>query len=375
MARMRIDNKEIRDADVFQTIVEHFPDIIHSVDSDGNILFTNKKASDLLGYSRDELLAMNIRDLYAEEILDKVEKGFAQLKKNGEKNITESKLKDSKGQVIPVEVRSFSIYDDDGRFLRTFSIIRDIRELKELHKRLIHAGRLAAIGEMASGIAHDIKNPMNVLMLANEIAMSELERGKELKSKCVEKLKKQLDHMTKASKMIVKLSEQLTNFSRGITENHEKVDLYQVINDAIFMTQNKIAKSGVTIKNDVSDNRYFSRGAPNQLVQVFVNLISNACDAMSRKARGSLTLIISPFRENGTKYWRCDVSDTGVGIPKEILENIFQSFFTTKEREGGAGLGLSISRGIIRNHEGDIKVCYEQGGGTTFSVYLPSFEL
>jgi len=128
----------------------------------------------------------------------------------------------------------------------------------------------------------------------------------------------------------------------------------------------------VTAKNDVEKGRHFTKGAQNQLQQVFVNLITNACDAMAEADGRYLNLSISPFQRDGTAYWKCDVSDTGTGISQEAFDDIFQSFFTTKEKGKGTGLGLSISRGIIKNHEGDIEVHSEKGKGTTFSVFLPS---
>lgn len=375
MAKMRIEGKELSNANVFEIIFEYFPDIIHSVDGEGNIVFTNRKAESLLGYSREELLSMNIRQIYADEIMDKVEEGFSQLKQRGEKTIVESILKDRDGKRIPVEIRSYGIYDDDGNFLRTFSIIRDIREIKELQNSLIHAGRLAAIGEMASGIAHDIKNPLNVLFLTNEMAMFTLNELRDTKSEAAEKLERSLKDTEKALEMIKKLSEHLSNFSRGVAEQYEIVDLHSIITDSLFITQNKIKMCKVNTQNNVKKGFYFTKGAPNQLQQVFVNLIANACDAMAETKGRCLTLSIYPDKRNGTGYWKCDVSDTGIGIPKDVLENVFQSFFTTREKGEGTGLGLSISRGIIKNHEGDIEVHSEEGKGTTFSVYLPCAEL
>ena len=372
MARMRINNEDIRDADIFETIVRHFPDIIHSVDSEGNILFTNKKACKMLGYSQEKLLSMNILDLYADEVLEKVKKGFSQLKKSGEKKVRESLLKDREGSNIPVEIRSFGIYDDNGRFLRTFSIIRDISDIKDLQASLIHAGRLAAVGEMAAGIAHDIKNPLNVLLLANEMAGQAINQMGESDPESLESIEKSLQHISKASQKILKLSEHLTNFARGMKEKYEIVDLAAVLKDSLFLTQNKIIGACVDVRNGIEKGTYITRGAPNQLEQVFVNLISNACDAMEGPEERQLSISMGACRKNGTRFWRCDISDTGTGIPPESLGEIFQSFYTTKEKGKGTGLGLSIARGIIENHEGEIEVSSERSLGTTFSVLLPA---
>ena len=371
MAKMRINDKEIAVSDVFEVIVENFPDMIQSVDEDGDLLFVNKKAETVLGYSREELLSMNIRQIYADEILAKVEEGFRQLKQRGEKAAIESVIKDRTGKRIPVEIRSYSIYDDNDNFQRTFSIIRDIREIKELQNSLIHASRLAAIGEMASGIAHDMKSPLSVFSLATDMARLHLANIDTQDTEGVAQVEQSLQDMNRALHMITRLSEHLTDFSRGMVEQFEAVDLHAVISDSLFMSQNKIKKCDVRVKEEIDANRYFTKGAFNQLEQVFVNLIVNACDVLAGVSDRSLGLSISASTRGGTKYWKCDVSDSGPGIPDDILPNIFQSFFTTKEKGKGTGLGLSISRGIIKNHEGEIEVHSRQGQGTVFSVFLP----
>jgi PAS domain S-box-containing protein len=346
--------------------------MIHSIDDHGNIIYTNKTAEQLLGYTKEEFLKMNIRQIYAPEILDALEKGFTDLKKKGDKTV-ESMLKTKDGRLIPVEIRSFSIYDDEGQFLRTFSILRDMREIKELQKSLIHTSRLAAIGELSSGVAHDINNPLTVILLANELIFKEFER-KDVNTATLNKnVRGHALDVQKASKSIQKLADHLRNFSRGMAERYEPVDLFDPINDALFITNNKIMKSLVVVKNELKKGCCFVHGLPNQLEQVFVNLIGNACDAMAATPRHDLTIRISETELDNVACWTCNVADTGTGIPAELMEDIFHSFFTTKEKGKGTGLGLSISRGIIRDHKGDIRVESTPGKGSTFSVILPKF--
>ncbi|MEI6972432.1 MAG: ATP-binding protein, partial [bacterium] len=348
----------------------NFPDIIHSVDEKGRIVFTNRKAESLLGYTKQELLCMNIRQIYADEILEKLDKGFDHLKKSGDFAV-ESMLKAKDGTRIPVEIRSFSIYADDGQFIKTFSILRDIRPIKELQNSLVHAGRLAAVGEMAAGVAHDINNPLTVIMLTSEMISREMRREEVLdpakqRTKCAA----YVADTKRASQSIEKLVLHLRNFSRGVAEKREVLDIFTTITDALFMTQNKTTGSQVIAENCVPKGIHFTEGCPNQLEQVFVNLISNACDAMAGSPNRNLTIGISDFKRDEKEYWKCDVTDTGSGIPPGILNDIFAAFFTTKEKGKGTGLGLSISRGIIKEHAGDILVASEVGKGTTFSVLL-----
>jgi len=372
MSRMRINQIEIRDADIFEILLDNFPDMIHSIDEQGNIVYTNKTTEQLLGYSRDELLTMNVRQIYADEVLEALNRGFTDLKERGDKTV-ESLLATKNGAKIPVEIRSFSIYDDEGRFLRTFSILRDIRKIKELQNSLVHSSRLAAIGEMASGVAHDINNPLTVILLSNEMLTNELRRIPDTPPNIfVERSRQLAQDIQRASGSIQKLANHLRTFSRGRAEDFQIMDFYDSIADALFITNNKILSSGVAVHNEVKKCLYYVSGCPNNIEQVLVNLIGNACDAMAGRSKCELSVAVKAERmDDGIDYWRCDIADTGTGIPEELQEDIFQSFFTTKEKGEGTGLGLSISRGIIRDHKGDIKVHSKVDKGTTFSVYLP----
>jgi two-component system, NtrC family, sensor kinase len=371
MTRMRIDQVDIPQADIFEILLDHFPDMIHSIDEKGDIVYTNKTAEKMLGYTVEELLGMNIRQIYADEVLDAVEKGFKDLKKRGDKTV-ESMLKARNGTLIPVEIRSFSIYDDHGNFLRTFSILRDLRAMKQLQNSLVHAGRLAAIGELASGVAHDINNPLTVIVLSNEMVNREIRRaGKDIPPAQIERLTSLVADSEKAAGSVQKLVSHLRSFSRGMAEKAELIDIHNILSDALFITNNKIAGIGAMLENNINKGQCLTRGLPNSLEQVFVNLINNACDAMADRPEKKLTITISPDKHEDTECWRCDVTDTGSGIPPELMGEMFHSFFTTKEKGKGTGLGLSISRGIARDHRGEIKVKSEVNKGTTFSVFLP----
>jgi len=370
MSKMRIQEIEIPDADIFKILLDNFPDMIHSIDDNGNIIYTNRKAELLLGYTRPELLSMNVRQIYADEVLQALEDGFSDLKERGDKSV-ESLLKTKDGTKIPVEIRSFSIYDDEGNFLRTFSILRDMRRIKELQASLIHAGRLAAIGELASGVAHDINNPLTVILLSNDMLLREIAKANKGVAGSFEKLNTLACDIQKASQSIQKLADHLRNFSRGMAEKQELIDLYNSISDALFITKNKITSSGVEVINNTARKEHYVTGCSNHMEQVFVNLIGNACDAMAGLPVRKLGISIESAKLGNVDCWKCNVSDTGTGIPVENRDEIFRSFFTTKPKGKGTGLGLSISRGIVRDHKGDIVFSTEMGKGTIFSVLLP----
>jgi PAS domain S-box-containing protein len=370
---MRIENRDIVTDDIPQTVIEHFPDIIHSVDPDGRIVFTNGQAEKLLGYTRDELLNMNIRDLYADEILGALEKGFKALKQDGDTTV-ESVLKDKHGNRIPVEIRSFSIYDGEGQFIRTFSILRDIRQVKDLQQSLIHSERLAAIGELASGIVHDVNNPLSVISMCNQMMQDTLKDRSRLTERDLDTIESFAGDVERATTSIYKLVLHLRNFARGVKEPLMELDLYDSIQDALFLVGSKVTKAKVVVEMDVEKGRHMCRASVNQIEQVFANLFSNACDAMTGCEVRKLKVKIDACVRDATPYWRCSVADTGEGISEEHQREIFDSFFTTKERGAGTGLGLSIVRGIVKEHHGEVEVMSADGEGTTFTVYLPQID-
>lgn len=364
MARMRIRDEDIRDADILETVLANFPDVVHSVDSTGKLVFTNKKEEELLGYTREELLSMNVRDLYAAEDIAGMQLGFEELKKIGDRTV-EGILKAKDGTKIPVEIRSFAIYDDEGNFARTFSILRDIRPIKQ-------AARLATIGEMASGIAHDIKNPLTAVSCYNEMIIRALDMAEENDTAPdMEQIRSFAIGIADASRFIEALSTRIQNFVKGRQDGRSKVDLHAVIIDSLFLADNRIKKNGVVVRNTVVAETCYTTASPTQLTEVFLNLVSNGCDAMGEGSTKELGIAVSGCERDGEKFWCCKVSDTGSGIKEEDQKVVFQSFFTTKERDKGTGLGLAITRGIVESHGGTIEFESAQAKGTTFSVYLP----
>ena len=371
MARMHINKIKINNAHVFEVLLNNFPDMIHSVDDNGQIVYANKTAETLLGYSQAELLSMNVREIYAASVLEAMDEGFSELKKRGDKIIPESWIIAKDGVEIPVEIRSFSIYDDNNQFDRTFSILRDIRGVKKMQQEIIHAGRLAAIGELASGIVHDINNPLSIISMANEMAIQDLRSMSDVSAESRMLIETQLNSIERASELIKKLVTHLRNFSRSGHNEDEIVDLHEILSDALFMASSKLKKNIVNLENNVDKRPYLFKGSQNNMEQVFVNLITNACDAMAEQTDRNLQISISPCERNQHDFWRCDICDTGEGIPNEMINDIFQSFVTTKKKGEGTGLGLSIARGIVQEHDGDIEVNCNQSSGTTFSVYIP----
>lgn len=349
-------------ASIFEQIVENFPDIIHSVDREGIIISTNRAAEDLLGYSKTELVGKSVFEIYPEDISKKVKAGFQKLKSDGFNSHLESKLLTKAGEIIDVEIRSISLYDERGQFSRTFSIIRDMRQLNALKGQLIQSSKLAAVGELAAGIMHDIRNPLTVISnYNNSFLKSAIEKGDvALQIKCQSSIER-------AAARIQKLSDHLHAYSRNEKESPTQIGLSPFIDDCILMVESKIKGANVTLENKIKGRELKVILSPNRMEQVIVNLLSNACDAMETRPIRNLIL----NAELDSTNLCISISDTGMGISKENLVHIFDSFYTTKPKGKGTGLGLSIAQSIVEDQGGSITVQSESGIGTEFRITLP----
>jgi signal transduction histidine kinase len=237
---------------------------------------------------------------------------------------------------------------------------------------LIHAGRLAAIGELAAGVVHDLNNPL----MAVDVAAAMLKKLADKADLPAEELRKQTSNysqkITGCAASMKHLTTRLRDFARGVKDQHEPVDLFDPIHDALQILDHRVRTNNVCVICPVIKARHWILGDRNQIEQIFLNLFSNACDAMAQTERRELHVTVEPSAIDGKPHWRCCVRDTGEGVPLNKQEQIFNAFFTTKPRGKGTGLGLSIARSIVKEHSGDILLASEPGAGTTFSLLLPA---
>ncbi len=233
-------------------------------------------------------------------------------------------------------------------------LVKANEELKASHAQMIQAAKLAAIGELAAGIAHEIKNPLQVLLLNLEL----VEAGRPLPN--------WTEMFSKQVKRLSEITHRLMNFSRSASEDvvMEPINLRKVIEDIVAMVHHEFRGAGIDIEIISGEDIPPVAGNANYLQQVFLNLLINARDAMPKGGQVTITVSLTGF------HVFVRFTDTGEGIPAEVLEKIFRPFFTTKG-EKGTGLGLAICHKIILQHKGDIRVESEIGKGTTFTIYLP----
>jgi signal transduction histidine kinase len=245
-------------------------------------------------------------------------------------------------------------------------------------QQLIHADRLASLGVLSAGIAHEINNPAafitgNLYALARfwKILQPYLKERirqtpDENVAKVLEEMPAMIDAMRTGAEQIAKIAAGLRAFSRKDDPGKESVNLIDLIEEALDLTSYRL-KHGVTVEKDIAPDLPMVYANPQQLVQVFVNLIVNAADAIGPRD-GQLTVT---GRYSGDGRVRLDFIDNGSGIPPDRIKRIFEPFFTTKSKDEGTGLGLSITQGILADHHGAIEVDSDPGKGARFTIYLP----
>ena len=283
--------------------------------------------------------------------------------------------------------------DSLGTLLSYDGLINDITELKEAEeeteskrRQLIQADKMVSLGTMVSGIAHEINNPTNFVLLNARFlqkvwddilpVLREYSQQHDdfavagfQSSKAKGKVKQSLDGIVQGALRIQKITKSLTNFARiDAGELDQLVDLKSVMSNAILLTENEVKRSTDNFWVYYNTELPAIKGNAQQLEQVLINLINNACQSLTNKnQRISIDLGV-----DATGNFICiEIKDEGAGIEKENLKNIFDPFFTTKRGTGGTGLGLYISYNIVKSHGGDLIIKSEKGKGTVCKIKLP----
>ncbi len=250
----------------------------------------------------------------------------------------------------------------DHLYLTHQSLEKSLELLREKQKEI---EKRASLGFLISGVTHELNNPLNNISLTAETMKEDLE---ELTH---EELHEYLQDILTQSERAKYIIEDLLDFAGARkSTNMEKLDIVNAVEKSINLVANELRVNNIKLEISIPKKVFFIKGTRTKLEEVFVNIMVNAIHAI--KDKGTLTLSVHPDGEEKNIYIK--ISDTGHGIPEEHLKNIFEPFFTTKDVGEGTGLGLSVSQGIINDHNGEIDVESEVGAGTTFTIKLPLYE-
>jgi len=261
------------------------------------------------------------------------------------------------GRPVAVEVLSHGIPGDDGEVVLLLGVITDLSEKRRVEQQLVQSGKLAAIGELAAGVAHEINNPLFAILGLTEFLINEAEPGS--------KAHPRLELIQQTGLEIKEIVRALLDFARENAEERHVVPIEEVVQSTVDLVRRTNAHKGVELVDDYDGSGALVYASPNQLKQIILNLIANARQAMPNGG----TVRVHVHREGD--FVCADVEDDGQGIDPQAIERIFEPFFTTKRSTGGTGLGLSVSIGIAEAHGGSLTAASELGQGATFSLRLP----
>ncbi|MBL7175047.1 MAG: two-component sensor histidine kinase [Desulfobacteraceae bacterium] len=245
---------------------------------------------------------------------------------------------------------------------------RDV-EADQLNKQLLQAGKLASVGELSAGVAHEINNPLAIILTERQILLDLAGQFANLDEDFKKALVESLSQIDSQVLRCKRITQNLLRFSRRTTSVIETVDLNKFIGEVVELMEREAKTSGIKFISDLEGGLPPLLTDPSQLQQVFLNMITNAVDAHDGKSYGTIRISTRP--DDQMEQVKVVLSDTGSGIPPEDLEKIFDPFFTTKSVGKGTGLGLSICYSIIKRLGGDITVQSELGRGTEFTFFLP----
>jgi len=245
---------------------------------------------------------------------------------------------------------------------------RDI-EADQLGRQLMEAGKMASLGELSAGVAHEINNPLAIILTERQILLDLLDQTTNVDEGFKRELKESLNQMDVQINRCKRITHNLLRFSRRTRSVIEKIDLNSFLEEMVELMEREAKSSGIKFLTNFDENLKPILSDPSQLQQVFLNLITNAIDAHDGKPYG--TIHISTRADDEHQKVHVVFADTGAGIPKELLTKIFDPFFTTKAVGKGTGLGLSICYSIIQRLGGTILVKSEVGQGTEFTLTVP----
>lgn len=370
---LKISEAELRGSEEkYRTLFDYDPNSIFVLERGTlKILDVNIRAVEIYGYDRDELMDMSFLELGEGRYPHGV------LSAQGTEGLVVSnvypKIRHRRKDGTPFYV---NVYTRQTRQSGKYGIIAttvDITESLTKETQLIQAGKMSTLGEMATGVAHELNQPLSAIQIGTDFFRNMTREGKPIP---IEDLVMVSEQMAEQVTRAVGIINHMREFGRKSDLHGEPTDINKPIQGVFTLLSRQLEVRGIKIVLDLGDGLPFVLGDSNRLEQVFIDLVINARDAMDTKKTTSLassvdnTLTVRSYEDADQVV--VSITDTGTGIPPDIRERIFEPFFTTKEIGGGTGLGLSISYGIVKDYHGSIEVESQEGRGSTFRVAFPA---
>lgn len=349
---------------LFRSAFEHSTDAIVITAVDGRIIDVNDAFTDVYGYSREEAVGKTtslIRSIHSTEDFYRIM--WESLDRDNQwRGEILNRRKD--GTEVPIWLSITPIYFGDKK-IGYMGIESDMSEQKNLEQQIIQTEKLATIGQLAAGIAHEIGTPLNIISGNAEFVLLDMKKS--------DPGRRELEIIIEQTKRMSELMRQLLDFARPKVLSLQSTDVNEVLKDVLEFIRLQFKKKDITVSTSFGDALPRVYGDPSLLYQVFLNIIMNAFQAM--KKEGSLTIRTGRAGKDGKSgKLKIEISDSGEGIPPDHLDKIFAPFFTTKEPGKGTGLGLAVTRRIVQEHNGEIDIKSRVGKGTTVTIVFNAFE-
>ena len=361
-ARRQMERQLHKEQEFARRLVDNFPDLILVVDTTSHYTFVSPRCEEVLGYEPAETASMELGGRTHAEDLPILLSLFADILA-GRQNFAslEIRVRHKLGEWRRIRFNFSPLADETGKIEGVVLSGRDVTELKRLEEQLIQAEKLAAMGQMLAGVAHELNNPLTAILGVTEL----LREG----HTDTEVTKRQLEITHRQARRAARIVQNLLEFSRPASPQKKPVDLNSVIDRTLQLHDHSLRRNSVEIDFHPQPDFPGVIADANQLIQVFLNLVTNAEQAI-REVRESGRIQIR-FARVGLRI-AVTFQDDGVGIRPDSIQRLFDPFYTTKRPGGGTGLGLSICLSIVREHGGTIEAEALPAGGSAFTVYLPA---
>lgn len=362
----RLEKEVERSEEKYRTIFNTIPNPVFVLDANTlDILDCNNNVAAVYGFSKEEMILTSFLELFKE---DRREEYASTIKSSNILNRVKQITKGGKAIYVNIRISS-SEYLGREVLLVTAS---DVTKRLMAEQQLIQASKMATLGEMATGVAHELNQPLSVIKTAGSFLIKKLRKGETIKDDILKTMAEEIDsHVDRASRIISHMRE----FGRKSDVTTQELQVNEPLDHALEFFSQQLKLRGIEVVKELGEDLPPIHADPNRLEQVFINLLINARDAIERKwelsdHKGESKKIFLRTSHKD-KSVIVEVEDTGTGMPQYILDKIFEPFFTTKNVGKGTGLGLSISYGIVRDYDGTIKVETQEGKGSNFLIQFP----
>jgi len=325
------------------------------------VTVVNRALLTLTGRSRESVLGEDFTTLVPDDERPQIMPVFIDALRGVPTSNVEVRLPRADGGMARISFNVATILSADGDVEGVIAVGRDLTEVRQLEFQVIQAEKLATLGQLAAGVVHELNNPLTSISVYAEYLLKKGERSGADPAD-VEKMRR----IVQAAERILTFARDLVAYARPTSERPRAVPVHEILDQSIMFCEHVIRETGVVVEKRYGRDLPPVWAVKDQLHQVFINLVTNACHAMA-KGDGKLVVTAEPVEDG---FLSIRLTDNGAGITAENLDKVFEPFFTTKSEGRGTGLGLSIVRNIVEQHRGRVQVTSEVGTGTTFEILL-----